>query len=227
MLLWVMTALTAVLFFVPFAFRRRVKATPDLWYGSAYFLCIGLAFMLVEVPWMQRFVLYLGHPSYASTVVLTCLLLGAGLGSSVAARVAQSTAKRYGLLVPALLLVLNMTLVGLFHATLGLPLSVRVMISACVLLPSGFLMGFAFPLGMASYAEEHKPWLWAINGAASVLASVFALALSIEIGFVLATTLGIVFYVMAYWLIAYRGGAFAARSQSPWGTPEKEGVVMP
>jgi len=73
--------------------------------------------------------------------------------------------------------------------------------SAVLLMPIGFLMGFPFPLGMASYPEERKPWLWAINGAASVLASVFSLALSMQIGFRLATMVGIGFYLVAYALL--------------------------
>ncbi len=80
------------------------------------------------------------------------------------------------------------------------------LISGVVLVPTGFLMGFPFPLGMSSFAEEHKPWLWAVNGAASVLASVFSLAISIEVGFTLATTLGIAFYVVAYLLLVFRSG---------------------
>jgi hypothetical protein len=206
MLLWVVGALTLVLFFTPFVFGSRMRRTPGLWYGSGYFLCIGLGFMLVEVPWMQRFVLFLGHPSYASTVVLTSLLLGAGIGSSVAARLDPRTVKWLGLLVPGVLLVLNLTLFALFDATLGLPFFVRILVSAAVLVPTGFLMGFPFPLGMASWSEEHKPWLWAINGAASVLASVFSLALSIEVGFTMATTFGIAFYLAAYLLLVYKGG---------------------
>jgi hypothetical protein len=206
MLLWVVAALTLVLFFTPFAFGKRVRRTPDLWYASGYFVCIGLGFMLVEVPWMQRFVLYLGHPSYASTVVLTSLLLGAGIGSSVAARLGPRAVKGWGLLVPAALLAVNLTLFAMFDATLGLPFFARVAVSAAVLVPTGFLMGFPFPLGMSSWSEEHKPWLWAINGAASVLASVFSLALSIEVGFTLATTFGIAFYLFAYILLVYKGG---------------------
>jgi hypothetical protein len=218
MLLWIVGALTLVLFFAPFAFGKRVRRTADLWYGSAYFLCIGLGFMLVEVPWMQRFVLYLGHPSYASTVVLTSLLLGAGIGSSVAARLGARTVRWWGFSIIAVLLAANFTLFALFEATLGLPFFARIAVSAAVLVPTGFLMGFPFPIGMSTWSEEHKPWLWAINGAASVLASVFSLALSIEVGFTLATTFGIAFYLVAYLLLVYKSGRAtamgAARSAS-------------
>jgi hypothetical protein len=222
MLLWMMSALTVVLFFTPFAFGGRVKRSPELWYGSAYFLCIGLGFMLVEVPWMQRFVLYLGHPSYATTVVLTSLLLGAGLGSMAAARASLAKVRRWGLFVPAALILVSYVLGPLFSATLGLSFLARVVISAAVLVPTGFLMGFPFPLGMASYREEHKPWLWAINGAASVLASVFSLALSMQVGFKLATIVGICFYLVAYALLAGQTRDMTSKSLSlslPIGEP--------
>src|SRR6266542_274259 len=151
MLLWMMSVLTVVLFFAPFAFGRRLKRTPELWYGSAYFLCIGLGFMLVEVPWMQRFVLYLGHPSYATTVVLATLLLGAGLGSFAAARVEAKTVRRVVISLP-------------------------VVVSALLLGPAGFAMGFPFPIGMHAFGDQPGAWFWAVNGAASVLATVFSLA---------------------------------------------------
>jgi hypothetical protein len=62
-------------------------------------------------------------------------------------------------------------------------------------------MGFPFPIGMASYPERSKPWFFAINGAAGVLASVVSLVLSIEIGFRLTIVVGISFYLIAYALL--------------------------
>src|SRR6266542_2022532 len=151
MLLWMVSGLALLFFFLPFALAGRIKRTPDLWYGSGYFLCIGLGFMLVEVPWMQRFVLYLGHPSYATTVVLATLLLGAGLGSFAAARVEAKTVRRVVISLP-------------------------VVVSALLLGPAGFAMGFPFPIGMHAFGDQPGAWFWAVNGAASVLATVFSLA---------------------------------------------------
>jgi hypothetical protein len=207
MLLVVVTLLTAALFFLPFAFAGRMKRTPELWAGSAYFLSIGLGFMLIEVPWMQRFVLYLGHPSYATTVVLASLLLGAGTGSLAASYPFAGNARGWGILIPLLLVGFNWALTPLFAATLGLPFEARVVISAGVLVPVGFLLGFPFPLGMATYPENHKPWFFAINGAAGVLASVVSLALSMQIGFTATTLVGISFYLVAYALLLRKAPA--------------------
>jgi hypothetical protein len=209
MLLGVMSVLTLALFFLPFLFAGRtradgkpmVKKGRGLWLGSGYFLFIGVAFMLVEMPWMQRFVLYLGHPSYATTVVLATLLLGAGTGSFVASRMDAAKVRRYGLLLPIGLVIINLLLGPIYDTTLGWSFGARVVMSAVVLLPGGFLMGFPFPSGMVTFKDDNKPWFWAMNGAAGVLASVFSLALSMLVGFFAAGLLGSVFYLLAYGLL--------------------------
>jgi hypothetical protein len=210
MLLGVMSALTLGLFLLPFLFSKRAGAAPGRWSGSAYFLFIGVAFMLVEMPWMQRFVLYLGHPSYATTVVLTALLLGAGIGSAAASRVDPAEVRRWGLLLPLALVGINLMLGPTFQATLGWSFGARVALSVALLAPAGLLMGFPFPSGMIVFEDEHKPWFWAMNGAASVLASVFSLALSMVAGFSAAALMGAGFYVAAYLLLRRRAARAAA-----------------
>ena len=48
-----------------------------------YFVAVGLGYILVEIAFIQRFVLFLGHPVYALTVVVFLLLLSSGAGSMV------------------------------------------------------------------------------------------------------------------------------------------------
>ena len=79
-----------------------------------------------------------------------------------------------------------------------------------LLVPLGLLMGTAFPLGHAPCPSAHRrpltPWLWGINGATSVCASVFAVALSITGG--ISATLWVEFacylVAMAAFLVAKR-----------------------
>jgi hypothetical protein len=204
-LLGIVAGLTAVLFFAPFAVGKAIRAGPGFWRGSLYFAAIGLAFLLVEVPWMQRFVLYLGHPSHATTVVLAAMLLGAGLGSIAAARVGVARVCRWGIALPILLVLVNLALGPAFRATLGLSFAARVTASALSLLPAGFLMGFAFPVGMIRFGEARKPWFWALNGVFSVLASVSSLALSMHVGFTNVAYAGAALYVVAWALLGGRG----------------------
>lgn len=165
--------------------------------GSLYFAAIGMAFMLVEVPLIQRFILYLGHPSFATTIVLSGLLLGAGVGAGFAGKLAPSTIVRWSLILPLGTLLATVTLGPIIATTLGLAAWMRVALSLALLLPLGFLMGFPFPYGMIRFGDAGKPWFWAVNGATSVLGSVLGLALAIEFGFTLVLITGALFYACA------------------------------
>lgn len=217
MLRWLMALIsiaTLGLFFLPFVARQVIEYTPGFWRGSSYFLCIGLSFMLVEMPWLQRFVLYLGHPSYATTVVLASLLLGAGSGSMLVARLPAAPIARYGALLPAVIVVVNLLLDPLFSHTIGFGLAARVALAALVLIPAGVLMGFAFPLGMLAFGDENKPWFWAINGASSVLASVFSLVLAMRFGFSATVLMGSALYVVAWAVLRVQSFAVSSTEAS-------------
>ena len=51
-----------------------------------YFLFIGAGYILIEVGLIQKFVLFLGHPTYALTVVIFSMLVSSGIGSFVSSR---------------------------------------------------------------------------------------------------------------------------------------------
>lgn len=205
-LLGLLSVLTVLLFFLPFVLSRRLDRRAEFWRGSGYFLAIGLAFMLVEAGWIQRFILYLGHPSYATTVVIATILLGAGAGSIVAARTSIAAIQRYAPVLPVVLAGVNLALGPLFHATLGASFVLRILISIVLLVPTGFLMGFAFPSGMIRFGDGNKAWFWALNGAASVVATVFSLALAMGVGFPNVIFLGVGVYLVAALLLRGQGG---------------------
>lgn len=196
-LLGVVSVLAVGLFLLPFLLRRRMEGTAGLGRGSGYFFAIGLAFMLVEMPWVQQFVLYLGHPSYATTVVLSVLLLGAGAGSTLAGKLDLRTVSRWFVLLPLGVGAIHAALGPLHSLTLGYSFPARVAVSASLLAPAGCLMGFAFPSGMTAFVERGRPWFWAVNGMASVLSSVGSLAVAMVLGLSNAVWCGVVLYVAA------------------------------
>ncbi|HMB68955.1 MAG TPA: hypothetical protein VKU85_06570, partial [bacterium] len=204
-LIVVVAMLTVALFFLPLVLGRAARRGAGFWPGSGFFACIGLAFLFVETAWIHRFILYLGHPSYATTVVLAAMLLGAGAGSLAASRVDTRRARTLLLALPVVVLALNATIGPMFTGTLGWPFAARVAASLALLLPPAFLMGFPFPLGMSAFGETHRPWFWAMNGAFSVLASVSSLALSMTAGYQAVAYAGAVIYVGAWLLFARRG----------------------
>jgi hypothetical protein len=156
--------------------------------GSTYFSLIGLGFMLAEIALLQYFSIYLGHPIYSLGVCLFSLILATGLGSLAAGRFAIATLGAmliWGLVVAGYLLGLQQWLTDIFHATNDRGLSVRIGISLIVVMPLGFLLGFAFPTGMKlveAVDTKPTPWFWGMNGAMGVLASALAVILSMAFG---------------------------------------------
>jgi hypothetical protein len=168
-----------------------------------YFAAIGLGFMLVEISQMQRLIVFLGHPIYGLSVVLFALLASSGVGSALATPLV-----RRGGLVAALPLVALLGVLALFGTltpavTLAFQdatTATRIAVSAAILAPPGLLMGTAFPLGIgaaAGRAPALMPWLWGINGATSVCASVLAVAIALGAGISASFWTGLGSYVVA------------------------------
>lgn len=203
-LMVLMAGLTVGLFFLPFVARRRLARSPTFWSGSGYFLAIGLGFMLLEIGWLQRAVLYLGHPSLAATAALGFMLLGAGVGSMLSNRLTIAQAERWGVVVAVATATVNLVMSPVFTATLGASLPARVGILGLLLCPPAILMGFAFPTGMRAFGDANKAWFWAVNGSASVLASVATLALAMQFGYLRVGLIGVGCYVAAWLLLRER-----------------------
>jgi hypothetical protein len=157
-----------------------------------------LGFLFVEIPLMQRFILFLGQPIYAFTAVLVSILFSSGFGSLATAR--MSIRWTLPLLAVAVLLY-PFALPIVFQAFLGSPLSARLVVTGLALAPPGFLMGTAFPGGLAWLRQRSPaliPWAWAINGCASVMASVLAAIIALSAGFGLVLVLGAAAYALAW-----------------------------
>jgi hypothetical protein len=203
----VVGVLVLALMVLPAWLMRAPKASPPFVY-VAYFAALGLAYLLVEVAVMQKFILYLGHPTYALAIVLFTFLITSGLGAATTELVAgQHAARRLRVVTPLLAFYAAVFIVispRLFHETLAYPLLWRAAISVGVLAPLGWLMGMPFPLGirLAGYDHPHSaPWMYAVNSAASVLGSVAAMLIAVHWGFNSAVTAGLALYVIAGFLL--------------------------
>jgi spermidine synthase len=155
-----------------------------------YFVAVGLGYILVEVTFIQRFVLFLGYPTYALTVVVFLMLLSSGAGSIASSRLLSKT-KRVWLPLAAVcagLLIYVGLLPNILERSVGAPFIEKLVISGFVLIPLGFLMGMPFPVGLRSLSSGAEPgenaieWAWAMNAASSVLGSVLAIILAILFG---------------------------------------------
>ena len=153
-----------------------------------YFIFIGTGYILIQVALVQKFVLFLGHPTYALTVIIFSMLLSSGLGSYFSRRIVPASGARLGrvlALVALLVAALAVTVSPVLGAGVGLPMALKFAISVLLIAPAGFLMGVPFPSGLRRLEEFHSPsvrWAWSLNAASSVLGSAASIVLAIYLG---------------------------------------------
>jgi hypothetical protein len=197
------------LILLPLAATRSSGARPSARSrAGAYFLALGLAFLFVEIAFIQKFVLFLSHPLYAIAVVLSAFLIFAGIGSGLSVRWSGLWQRwlpgRPGL--PILMIVLLIGCLGLlylyalpplFRRWMALPGLIKVPVTITLIAPLALCMGMPFPLGLSRVGRSlpaFVPWAWALNGCASVLSAILATVLSIHFGFSGVVILALVLY---------------------------------
>lgn len=192
--------IAALLILLPLAFlpwRRREDGLerPERagrWPLFLYFALLGFAFMVLEISSIQRLILFLAEPVYATAVVLAAFLLFAGLGSLVAGRrPGGASSGRAGTWLPfaAIALLAPLTYAGgeaLWAWFADAPLPLRGAMAMGLLAPLAFSMGMPFPLGLQRVADRRPdwvPWCWGVNGFVSVMGAAAAPLLALAVGF--------------------------------------------
>ena len=97
---------------------------------------------------------------------------------------------------------------AIIKVSLGFNFILRVLITVLVLAPLGVLMGMPFPGGIMILEEKAPgliPWVWGINGAASVLASILSMLLALSFGFKIVLVVGALCYLGAWYFIPRLG----------------------
>jgi hypothetical protein len=186
-----------------------------------YFGLIGVGFMLIQIGLIQRFSVYLGHPTYAVAVILFSMILSTGLGSFSSDRIPIERRKVAVVALPlataGLVLVASLALQPLVARTIQLGLVARCLLTIAVVSPLAFMLGMFFPIGMRlvrRLSEDAMPWMWGVNGACGVLASVVAVAISMWAGIHTNLYLALLAYAALAWpaLVLWRRGALAAQA---------------
>ncbi|HSU64785.1 MAG TPA: hypothetical protein VLJ12_13070 [Burkholderiales bacterium] len=176
----------------------------------AFFAAIGLGFMLIEISMLQRLIIFLGHPIYSLSVILFVLLVAGGIGSRLSARVPDDRLRVAGIrrlaLLVAILAVAGLAMVPLVADFRGSETPVRIAVSGGLMASMGLFMGMAFPLGMRlamASRPQLAPWLWGVNGATSVVASVLAVVIAMAFGISASFWSGVICYLAAIAAFAF------------------------
>ncbi len=180
-----------------------------------YFLCLGAGYILIQVALIQKFVLLLGHPTYALTVIVFSMLVASGAGSFFSRSVIAGNDIRLVRVLAAVAVLIAALAFGspiLVAGAVFWPLPAKMLATALAIAPAAFFMGMPFPSGLRRLEERHSPsvrWAWSLNAAASVLGSGGAIVLAIYTGLRATLLFGGALYLCALWVI------LATRVQRP------------
>jgi hypothetical protein len=184
-------------------FAPVARTNPRLrWRVLAYFTAIGLAFLFVEIAFLQKLVLLVHHPTVALALVLATFLLAAGAGSAWSSRVPRTRGRRaLAVAVGGIVLLgvlCDVALDALIVQLAAAPTVARALAGAGLLAPLAFCMGLPFPLALRALDEPLVPWAWGINGCASVVSAVLATLLAVDFGFGAVLWIALALYVVAF-----------------------------
>lgn len=196
-------AFCLVLFPVAFGWKAVFSHNPGKVRTIAYFACLGLGYIMVEIGLIAKFTLALSNPTVSASVMITGMLVFSGLGSLVSERFLDHA--RF--VMPPIFLMIGILLVG-YGAFIDHPLqwigaypyAWRLLFCFILVFPPAFLMGFPMATAMTSLGRLGKNhmfvWAWGINGCFSVIGAALVPIVAMSLG--LSAVLQI--SGVAYWL---------------------------
>lgn len=206
-----LVATIVTLLLPPLVLKQSLPADRRLRGFLLYFVCLGVGYIMIQVALIQKFVLLLGHPTYALTVIIFSMLLSSGLGSFYSKKIVAGNSDRLRNVL--LLIVILVPVLGYFASLASMlgpawPLALKMLVTVLLIAPLGFLMGIPFPNGLSALEAWEKTavrWGWSMNAASSVFGSALAIFLAIYLGLYQTLVVGGLLYLVAAWI--YRGTA--------------------
>lgn len=223
-LLVIAVALVALIIFLPLAWSGlpAMRGRTFL-YAMSYFALIGYGFMSIQIPFLQRFSIFLGHPIFTFSVILFSMIFFAGIGSLLSDRILleRSVAPlAVPMAIAVLLVAIAIGLQPVLDATIAWELPARALVVVAITAPVSLLLGFCFPFGLrlvSAVAPGAAPWMWGMNGASGVIASIVAVIVSLWTG----TDTNLMVAALLYLLLALPARAMLREATTGTGAVAK------
>jgi MFS family permease len=196
-------AMLFILLLPPLLLKSTLPREPALRLFLAYFVMIGMGYILTQVAAIQNFVLLLGHPTYSLTVIIFSMLVFSGLGSFFSRKLTGGQTSRLrglALLISLEIAILALVATPLSTVAVAWPFPLKVLMTVLLVGIPAFTMGVPFPMGLQlleTWSPATVRWAWALNAAASVLGSVSAIVLAISFGLRETLLIGGLCYLLA------------------------------
>lgn len=205
LMVWITLIQSSILAFILIIlplFRLRATGGGRL-YTLGYFSALGLGFMFVEIIFIHHFSLYLGHPIYAVSAVITTMLMASGIGSLWAQKILAI--HRFQIITPLIICILLVIyayfLPTWLQSSIHASFSTKIVLTFFILTIPAFFMGMPFPLAIRQlnqHTPNQIPWAWGINGCFSVMATSLATLGALENGFFRVMLSAAIFYFIAF-----------------------------
>lgn len=204
--LLLVVVLTILLLVLPVTLRREsLRPVRGAGVSTVYFMGLGAGFMAIELATIQVMTLFLGHPTYALSIVLLGLLAFAGVGSAMSRRFSIGKARVACLLIGVIAVVAVFALLPLVHALISAPFWLRVAVTLAILALLGIPMGIPMAAGIRRIGQDNRPrvaWAWACNGGAAVVGTNLCMILMVYFGMPAVLLVGAVCYLIAGGMLA-------------------------
>ena len=193
----------------------KSEQSASLWL-PLWFTGIGVGFIVLELVLFQKLVFYLGDPSRSLALLLASLLIGSGVGSLITVKMRERGAVMAGAFSAAFAILIAFLLPMIFPALQTASTGAKLSVAGALLVVQGVPMGMMFPIGLRvagrKFGPVAVPWVWAINGAASVVGSALTIIVAMAAGYNWSLALGVASYVGAAFA-AYQVTSSKVRSQ--------------
>ena len=185
----------------------RTNLSQTKWSGMSadiiYFACLGLGFIMLQVVLIQIFHKLIGFPVHTFVLVISTMLLSAGIGSVCCEKFLKMVGNRTSnvflmIIIYGLLFIFSFE--KLFYLLLSYSLPMRLFFGALMIAPLAFFMGMPFPIGILGLSNNNQaaiPWAWALNGFFTVLGGYLAIIISINSSFTIVLFFSLVIYAIA------------------------------
>jgi predicted membrane-bound spermidine synthase len=200
LLFWLTVAILFFIFYLPInQFKKTISSHSNLpkkpfttiMIYMIFFLLLGAGYISIELALFHRFSIFLGKPAITLSIILFALLLGSGVGSFVSGKLVITRFKPLLItsvfVISGLVIIYQLGLGVLFKSFVNFDFQSRIILSSGLVMVIGFFMGFPFPYFIYNLKklnfDDCIPWMWAVNGAASVLGAVLTIIIAISFGY--------------------------------------------
>lgn len=202
-------AASAAFILLPLLIAKPIKAVrAGKLAALGYFLLLGLSYMFLEMGFIQKLTLLIGHPVFGVAVTLVGFLFFSGCGSLTSGRLLRQTEtpKAVNLIRLAVLAIIVIGIIEIILVTFAFEWLIsfsrpaRILLGLVITAPLAFFMGMPFPTALRVLNISSRPlipWAWGVNGFASVTGAVLGTFLAISVGFTILMLTALACYLLA------------------------------